>query len=196
MKVAFIGLGFLILLSLSAAGKPSVQSTQTHEELAATAYMPTIAGSAMVGPGATSNITIYIDGYSSDEEVYAMAATFAQGQHKALRKALEKASVKGRIAVSGRDGFYELKLLHSKVATNGRQIYGIGERAIRFLDAYYPGRSKLDEFGVMQLDLSEAGGSQGSGVLIHATRIQSFDLKGIILPNNAIEPVRLTLSRQ
>ena len=195
MKVAIIGLGFLILLSLSAAEKQS-PAQRGREEFTGTANMPTFAGSAMVGPGATANITIYIDGYSSDEEVNAIAATFAQGQHKALRRALEKASVKGRIAVNGRDGFYELKLLHSKSTSSGRQIYGIGERAIRFLDAYYAGRSKLDEFGVVQLDLTEAGGTQGSGVLIRATRIQSFDRNGIVLPNNAIEPVRLALSRQ
>lgn len=196
MKVVIILFGFLALLYMSAIGGP-VRTIQSREEFAAIAYMPAIAGSAMVGPGATANVTIYIDSYSTDEETRDMSARFAKGQHKALRSALAKALVKGRIAFEGRNGYYELKLLRSKPTANGREIYGVGEHAIRFLDAYYPGRSKLDEFGIVQLDLrNEGAGEQGSGVLIHTARIKSFDGNGIALQNDAIEPVRLTVMKQ
>src|SRR5262245_56198857 len=118
MKVAVISLGFLVLVWVSAGGE-SAPTIQSREEFAAVAYMPTVAGSAMVGAGATANVTIYIDSYSTDEETRDLSARFAKGQHKALRSGLEKALVKGRIAFEGRNGYYELKLLRSNQTANG-----------------------------------------------------------------------------
>jgi hypothetical protein len=198
MKVATILVGLLILLSLPAIGGPaSTDATQSREEFAATGQMPTIAGSAMVGAGATADITISIDSYSSDEEASAMASAFASGQHKALRKALQKATVKGRITFAGRNGFYELKLVRAKNTPNGRQIFGLGEGSIRFLDAYYSGRSHLEEFGVLQLDLTRNNGAEeGSGALVHKAIIKTLAADSIVLDNHGIEPVRLTVRKQ
>ncbi len=198
MKVATFCFGFLALVGASVlAGPAPITALQSPEEFAAVGQMPTIAGSTMVGSGATANINILIGSYSGDEEARAMAAAFAKGQHKALRKMLEKASVKARIAFEGRNGSYELKLLRSKETPNGRQIYGVGEKTIRFLDAYYSGRSHLEEFGILQLDLTKNGGVEaGSGVLIHKAKIKSLDPNSIALDDNGIEPVRLTVRKE
>src|SRR3954467_969474 len=169
MKVSTIVLGFLALMGVAVLFEPTpIVASQPREEFTAVGQMPPIAGNPMVGPGATAEITISIDGYSSDDEARAMAAAFAKGQHKALRSALEKSSVKARITIVGRNGFYELKLLRSKKTANGRQIFGIGEKSIRFLDAYYSGRWHLEEFGILQLELTENNGvEEGSGAMIH-----------------------------
>jgi hypothetical protein len=198
MKVATIVLGFLALMGASVLAEPTpIVASQSREEFTAVGQMPTIAGSPMVGPGATTDITISIDNYSSDEEARTMAAAFAKGQHKALRSALNKASVKARIAFVGRNGFYEFKLLRVKKTPNGRQIFGVGEKSIRFLDAYYSGRSHLEEFGILQLDLTNNNGvEEGSGTLIHKAQIKSLDADSITLDDQGIEPVRLTVRRQ
>jgi hypothetical protein len=198
MRVAIILSGLLVLLALPAIGGPATtNATQSREEFAATGNMPAIAGSAMVGSGATADITISIDSYSSDDEARTMAAAFASGQHKALRKALQKATVKARIAFAGRNGYYELKLLRAKNTPNGRQIFGVGEGSIRFLDAYYPGRSHLEEFGVLQLDLTNTNGvEEGSGALVYKAQIKTLGADSIVLDNHGIEPVRLTVRKQ
>jgi hypothetical protein len=199
MKIATIVLGFLALMGASALAKPTpIVASQSHEEFTAVGQMPPIAGSPMVGPGATTDITISIDSYSSDEEARAIAAAFAKGEHKGLRSALEKASVKARIAFVGRNGFYELKLLRTRKTPNGgRQIFGIGAKSIRFLDAYYSGRSHLEEFGILQLDLTSNNGiEEGSGTLVHKVQIKSLDADSISLDDQGIEPVRLTVRRQ
>lgn len=198
MKITIILFGLLMLLCLSAVGGPAVaDTTQPREEFAATAYMPTIAGSPMVGAGATADITISIDSYSSDDEARAMASAFSKGQHKALRSALQKATVKGRITFAGRNGFYELKLLRVKNTPNGRQIFGVGEGSIRFLDAYYSGRSHLEEFGILQLDLAKNNGAEeGSGTLVHKAAIKTLNPDSIVLDDHGITPVRLTVRRQ
>ena len=202
MKVATIVLGFVVLMGVSAIGGPApISAPQTREgsreELSAVGRMPPIAGSPMVGPGSTVDITISIDNYSSDEEAGTMAAAFAKGQHKALRKALEKASVKARITFVGRNGSYELKLMRTKSTPNGRQIFGIGEKSIRFLDAYYSGRSHLEEFGILQLDLTNNSGiAEGSGTLVHKAQIKSLSVDSLTLDDQGIEPVRLTVRKQ
>ena len=198
MKVAIIVLGFLALMGASVlAGPTPINASQTREEFAAVGQMPTIAGSTMVGPGATADITISVDNYSSDDEARAMIAAFTRGQHKALRSALAKASVKARITFVGRNGFYELKLLRSTKTPNGRQIFGIGEKSIRFLDAYYSGRWHLEEFGILQLELTNNNGvEEGSGAMIHKAQIKSLTPDSITLDNHGIEPVHLTVRRQ
>ena len=198
MKVVITFVGFLTLICASAIGGPMrVERSQSREELAAVAHMPAIAGSQMVGPGATNDITISIDSYSTNDEAKAMAAAFTQGQHKALRKALEKATAKARVAFTGRNGYYEFKLLRTVTTPNGRQIFGVGERAIRFLDAYYSGRSHLEEFGILQLELTSNNGvAEGSGTLLHKAKIKSLEANSIKLDDNGIEPVRLTIGRQ
>jgi len=198
MKVASILVAFLALMGVSALGGPApIGASQAREEFAAVGQMPSIAGSPMVGSGSTTNITISIDSYSTDDEARAMAEAFAKGQHKALRKALEKASSKARIAFEGRNGFYELKLLRSKKTANGRQLFGIGERSVGFLDAYYSGRSHLEEFGILQLDLTNADSSEtGSGTLIYKTQIKSLSADSLTLDDHGIEPVRLTVRKQ
>jgi hypothetical protein len=198
MKIATIVLGFLTLMGASFLLEPTpIVASQSREEFAAVGQMPTIAGSPMVGPGATNDITISIDSYSNDEEARAIAAAFAKGQHKGLRKALEKASVKARIAFVGRDGFYELRLLCSKKTPNGRQIFGIGPKSIRFLDAYYSGRTHLEEFGVLQLELTNNNGvEEGSGTLVHKAQIKSLEADSISLDDHGLDPVRLTVRKQ
>lgn len=198
MKVAIAVLGVLALLGASGLGGTApFSASQVREEFAAVGQMPSIAGSQMVGSGATANITISIESYSSDDEVRLMVDAFARGQHKALRKALEKAAIKGRIAFAGRNGYYELKLLRSKPTASGRQIYGIGERSIRFLDGYYPGRSHLEEFGFLRLDLTSHNGlEEGSGLLIHKANIKSLTVEAVTPDDHGIEPVRLTVRRQ
>jgi hypothetical protein len=202
MKVATILLGFVALMGVSAIGGPAPIGApqvreRSREEFLAVGQMQPIAGSPMVGPGANADIAISIDNYSSDDEARTMAAVFAKGQHKALRKALEKASVKARITFVGRNGFYELKLLRVKSTPNGRQIFGVGEKSIGFLDAYYSGRSHLEEFGILQLDLTNKNGAEeGSGTLVHKAQIKLLEADSIKLDDQGIEPVRLTVRKQ
>src|SRR5215831_14096791 len=198
MKAATILFAFFALLGVAAiAGPAPSSSSQSHEEFAAVGQMPPIAGSPMVGSGAIANITISIDSYSSDEEARTMSEAFTKGQHKALRKSLEKASIKARISFEGRSGFYELKLLRSKKTANGREIFGIGERSVRFLDAYYSGRSHLEEFGIIQLQLTSNNGvEEGSGTLIHKAAIKTLSPDAVVLDNQAIDTVRLTVRKQ
>jgi hypothetical protein len=194
MKTAFFLAICLVSVWLSnAGGLASLAPQAQREEFTAEGKMPSVSGSDMVGAGASANFSIYVDSYSSDLEARAMASEFALGGYKALRKALDKAPLKGRITMAGRDGSYELKLIRSQPTENGRRIFAVGGRAIRFLDAYYSGRSHDYHFGVLQLELkSNDGREPGSGVLFHRARITKLEADTIALEDFGIEPARLT----
>jgi len=86
LKVAIIVLGFLALMGASVLAEPTpINASQAREEFAAVGQMPTIAGSTMVGPGATADLTISVDNYSSDDEARTMVAAFTKGQGLAQR---------------------------------------------------------------------------------------------------------------
>ncbi|HXI25500.1 MAG TPA: hypothetical protein VNG71_16665 [Pyrinomonadaceae bacterium] len=196
MKAILILFGCLGFVCLSTGVTSLTHGQRSHEQFIALAQMPAVNGAVMVGPGATANINIYLDSYSTDEEVSLMAAKFTKGGHKALRSAFEKTSLKGRIAMSDRNGYYELKLVRSNPTENGRRVFAVGERAMRFLDGYYSGRSKLDEFGILQLELhTENGIEQGTGTLFHAVRIKTLSGDRIVLDDHGIQPVRLRVRK-
>lgn len=183
----------LVSVSVPIPAQPAQEEKQKSEKFSALAYMPTGAGRAMIGAGARLNVDLFIKSYTSDEEARAMAGALIDGGPDGLLKALEKAKSKGNITLTGRVSFYDLKLIRSKPTETGRVIYAVGDRPIRFLEAYYSGRSKDYEFGILQLELkkNKKGKEEGVGALIYAAKIKLLDGKTLDIENYGIEPIRL-----
>lgn len=195
MRAAVIAVCFLIIISLawSSGVAPAQDTKPKREKFSALAYMPTGAGRAMVGPGARVNVDLFINSYTSDEEAQVLARTLIDGGPDGLLKALENADSKGRITLSGRVGFYDLKLIRSRPTETGRVIYAVGDRPVGFLEAYYSGRSRDYEFGILQVELkkNKKGREEGAGALIYAAKIKLLDGKTLDIENYGIEPIRL-----
>jgi hypothetical protein len=166
---------------------------QQNEKFSALAYLPSGAGRAMVGAGAKANVDIYINKYATDGEARAMAGTLLEGGPDSLLKALEKADSVGKINLTGRVGFYDLKFVRSRPTPTGRRIYAVGDRPIGFLEAYSGGPSKDYRFGILQLDLKKdsKGREEGEGTLIYAAKIKVLDGNRIEIENYGVAPVRL-----
>jgi hypothetical protein len=185
----------LIACTLDPSGRAATNLTQEgkREKFSALAYLPSGAGPAMVGAGAKANVDIYIKGYTTDEEAKTFAAALIDGGPESLHKALEKADSKGRITLTGRVGFYDLKLIRSRPTETGRRIYAVGDRPVGFLELYYSGRSRDYDFGILQLDLktNKKGREEGAGALIYAAKIKLLDGNTIDVESYGIDPVRL-----
>ena len=67
------------------------------ETFSALAYLSTGLGPAMRGAGATANVTINIESYSSDEDTRQLRGTLVDGGPDRLLKVLEKKKSIGRI---------------------------------------------------------------------------------------------------
>ena len=180
-------------LGISTPSPVQDQSKPKKEKFGALAYLPSGAGRAMVGAGATGNVDLFVNGYTSDEEAKSLAALLIQAGPDALLKALEKAKSKGKITLSGRVGFYDLKLIRSHKTATGRRIYAVGDRPVGFLEAYVSNRSMDYPFGILQLELKtkENGKEEGEGALIYSAKIKVLDGNSIDVESYGIDPIRL-----
>ena len=173
------------LLCLCLAGA-SGRAPET-EKFGALAHLP------QGGRLSTANVDLYIKDYTTDEEAKALAGVLLEGGPDALHKALEKADSKGNITFTGRVSFYDLKLIRSHQTPEGRRIIAVGDRPIRFLEAYAGTRSTDYEFGILQMDLKrdKKGKEKGQGVLIYAAKVKVLEGNKIEIENFGINPVSL-----
>jgi hypothetical protein len=147
----------------------------------------------MVGAGLKVNVDLYVKGYTSDAEAKVLAGLLLDGGPDALLKALKKADTIGSIRLTGRVGFYDLKLIRSRPTAEGRQIIAVGDRPVGFLEAYYSGLSRDYEFGILVLDLKrdEKGKEKGEGTLVYAAKVKVIDGSKIEIENYGVSPIRL-----
>jgi hypothetical protein len=163
------------------------------EKFGALAYLPSGAGPAMVGAGTRVNVDLFVNSYTTDAEAKQMASVLVEAGPDALLKMLEKADSKGKITLSGRVGFYDLKLIRSHRTPTGRRIYAVGDRPVGFLEVYAGNRSLDYPFGILQLDLEtkENGKEEGAGALIYSAKIKVLDGNSIDVESYGIQPIRL-----
>ena len=163
------------------------------EKFGALAYLPSGAGPAMVGAGTRVNVDLFVNSYTTDAEAKQMASVLVEAGPDALLKMLEKADSKGKITLSGRVGFYDLKLIRSHRTENGRRIYAVGDRPVGFLEAYVQNRSMDYPFGILQIDLKtkDNGKEEGEGALIYAAKIKVLEGNSIDVESYGIQPIRL-----
>ena len=180
-------------LSVPTLAPAQEKSRPGKEKFWALAYMPSGAGPAMVGAGLRVNVDLYVDAYTSDDEAKSMASLLINAGPDALLKVLEKSKTIGKIRLSGRTGFYNLKLIRSHRTSTGRRIYAVGDRPVGFLEAYASNRSLDYPFGILQLELKtdEKGKEEGEGALLYSAKIKVLDGKSIDVESYGVGPIRL-----
>jgi hypothetical protein len=143
--------------------------------------------------GGTRNVTIYIDGYSSQQEAQQLQETLDSGGPEALLKSLEKLKPIGRIEREGTVSFYDFKLIISRPTETGRQIIAITDRPMGFREEARDTRSTQYPFGILQLDLKDdkKGKENGEGTLIYAAQIKDLNLEKLNIENYSVDPIRL-----
>lgn len=168
------------------------------ETFSALAYLPTGAGMSMRGAGATANVTIYIDSYSSNQDAQQLQAALLDGGPDVLLKALEKMKPIGRIERVGTISFYDFKYIRSVPTATGRRIIAVTDRPIGFREAYADSRSEDYKFGFLQLDLKDdkKGKEEGAGTLIYAAQIKVLKGDQVEIENFGVDPIQLMGVRQ
>jgi len=151
----------------------------------------------MAGAGSTLNVTIHINAYTTDEVAKSVAQTLVSGGQQAVRKQLEKMKGIGRVSLVGQVGQFELKLIRTRaLPEGGRMIIGVSDRPIRFLEAYYSGRSTDYDIGMIQINLkadedSKSGREKGEGLMIFAAKVKFEEGNKLEIETYGIEPARL-----
>jgi len=148
--------------------------------------------------GATRNVTIYIDSYSTEQEAQQLDAISSSGGQDALLKALEQMKPIGRIEREGTVSFYDFKLIISRPTSTGRRIIAITDRPMGFREEARDARSTEYPFGILQLDLKDdkKGKEEGEGTLIYAAQIKDLNVEALNVEHYSVDPIMLLGVRQ
>jgi hypothetical protein len=199
MRTRFFVVGCVLAALALTLSIPAPAQEQAKEEkpksekFGALAYLPHGAGPAMVGTGARVNVDVLVRSYTTDAEAKSFAGALLDGGSEALLKSLEKAKSIGKITLTGRVGFYDLKLIRSHRTQEGRRIYAVGDRPIGFLEMYAGSRSRDYPFGILQLDLKKdnKGREEGTGALLYSAKIKVLEGNSIEVESYGVDAIRL-----
>jgi hypothetical protein len=180
------------VLPASAGGQDEGAKKKKSETFSALAYLPSGVGISRAGSGSTANVTININGYSTQAEIDSVKSALLSGGQDAAIKAMGKLKGKGRVSLVGHVGFFDLKLVAERPNETGRIVIGVTDRPIRFLEAYYSGRSMDYKLGILEISLKkdEKGREEGEGVLIYAGKVKVEGNK-VEIENYSAEPVKM-----
>jgi hypothetical protein len=193
LLLAGIALFFSVGLAVMPANSTHVDAKTKGDTFSAMAYLPTGAGPRMIGAGATANLTIYVERYSTDDEAKQYASTLLEKGPDELLKSLQAAKSIGSVQMQRRMGFFELKFIRSRPTETGRRIVGVCDRPIGFLESYFSGRSLDNKFGIVIIDLktNKKGKEEGEGQLIYAAKVMVLEGNKVEVENYGIDPVKL-----
>src|ERR1700742_69632 len=117
MKTNKLFIFLLIVLSVCVIDRTAAAQS---DKFSALGYLPTGIGRSMVGAGRTFSVDIYIEAYSSDEDANRLHGILTSGGGgDAVLKSLEKMKSIGKIELTGRIGFYDLKFIRSRNVNGG-----------------------------------------------------------------------------
>ena len=192
MKTLLLG-GVVMALGLL----PATSGAQTNaEKLEITAFAINMS---TIGTGANAMVDIRIDRWSTAQEREQLITTMVENGPDALLRALQKAPVKGRFRVPGKQGPdpHQLGLGHdlryawqTPLPEGGRRIVMITDRYIGMQEARNRPRTIDYPFTLFEIRVNKDG--EGEGKVSVATKI-TFDKKAnqVELENYSSEPVRL-----
>jgi hypothetical protein len=184
---------FLCLLSCMALTVPTGAKSAPNQDKKGSGKETFSALADILPAGATRNVTIYIDSYSTEQEAQQLQEISRSGGQDALLKALEKMKSIGRIEREGTVSFYTFKFIISKPTPTGRQIIAVTDRPIGFREEFRDTRSTQYPFGILQLDLkdNDKGKEEGEGTLVYAAQIKDLNLAQLASENFAVDPIKL-----
>jgi hypothetical protein len=136
---------------------------------------------------------MYINSYTTDEEVENFLNILKSQGQDGLEKAFDKTKERGRIAIVGTTG-NDVSFIRSRNAETKRIIRMATNRTISFPELWASPRSRDYKFGIVELRLDADG--NGEGTLLYATKI-SFNKQGDLeLENYEQTPIRLANVRR
>jgi hypothetical protein len=139
------------------------------------------------GPSPKVSMKIYINSYTSDEEVTQLANILKTQGPDALLKAINKVE-RGRIAPVRKTGT-DVGFVRQRMTDSGRHITMVMERPMSFAELYRGSRSTDYPFGILQMDVDKNG--KGTGTFMVAAKIKFTADNTVEVENYSVAPMRL-----
>ena len=185
-KTLFLALAICCLSVRGIAQTPAPAPKPKPEHFRAVASYPRAATN-------TAWADVRISRYSSDATTKRLAALLIEGGQDALVKALEDLKPIGKAQLTGKVGFFDLKLIRSRKTPTGRRVIGVSDRPINFLEAYNSGRSMDYQLGIIVMDLKidKKGKEVGQGLLVYAAKVKINKKRQLEIEYLGIDPMNL-----
>jgi hypothetical protein len=181
---------WLMILAMSPAG---LQICAAEDPAASfglpQTYSATAFGQAGVAAGKSFGLTVYVTGWTSDEQVQEFAATLKNSGPNGLVSALENTKDVGRLAPTGSvgSGFRIARI--RKIPDAGFRVIMATNRPISFPELYNGTRSRDYQFGIVVLNVDQNG--KGTGTFAPACKVK-FNKKGELeIEHYGQKPLRL-----
>ena len=187
----------IILSVLSACAQPDLAAqtaTATPNSDLPQTYSATAFGQAGTLAGKSFGVTVYVNGWTSDQEVHQFAAALKKSGPDGLASALNKSNEVGRLSPTGFVGS-GFRIARLRPAPGGEsKIIMVTDRPIAFGEAYNSTRSRDYQFGIVVLNLDKDG--KGTGTLAPVCKIKFNKKDELEIENYGQKPLRLANVRR
>jgi len=191
MKLLFLrALAATVLLCTAsfAIAQTNPQPPDVAEQFSATAF-----GTSGPTSGKSVGVNIYINSYTTDDEVKNYLNILKTQGQDGLEKAFDKTKERGRLAVTGSTG-NDISFIRSRNAETKRIIRMASNRMMSFAELYNSPRSRDYKFTIVELRLDADG--NGEGNIFYAVKLK-FNKKGELeIEHYAQSPIRLANVRK
>jgi len=177
-----------LLLALSVLAAPVVAEEKKEKKQVVDQFTGTLV--TMEGPtsrGLGEQVTIWIDGYTSDEDAQVLAKTLADGGQIALRDALPNYRA-GRLRL-GTNNSYPLCVARQRVAADGRVILLATSSPLTGFQMQQGLRAQDYPIGFIELKLKADG--TGEGTIVGMAKVSFDDNKHLNIESYGTQPSRL-----
>jgi len=158
--------------------------TDLPRQFAATAF-----GQAGVAAGKSFGATIYVTGWTTDQQVTDFISVLKEKGPDGLVRAMEKTSDVGRLAPTGFVGNGFRFARYKSTANGGLHIVMVTNRPMSFGELYNGGRSTDYQFGIAVLDVDKNG--KGTGTLAPVCKIKFNKKNELEIEHYGQKPWRL-----
>jgi len=152
-------------------------------------FSATAFGQAGSAAGKSFGLTIFIDGWTTDEQVKDFITVLKEKGPSGLVSAMDKVEDVGRLSPTGRVGNSFRFARYRALPNGGLRIVMATDRPMSFPELYNSGRSTDYPFSIVTMDIDKEG--KGSGQLAPLCKVK-FNKKGELeIENFGQKPFRL-----
>jgi hypothetical protein len=187
-SIRTIGAALLFSTALFATAQNAPQPPDVPEQYSATAF-----GTSGPTSGKSVGVNIYINSYTTDDEVKNYLNILKTQGQDGLEKAFDKTKERGRLSVVGTTG-NDISFIRSRNAETKRIIRLAANRMMSFAELYNSPRSRDYKFTIVELRLDADG--NGEGNIFYAVKLK-FNKKGELeIEHYGQSPIRLANVRK
>jgi hypothetical protein len=183
-----ISAALILCTATFVAAQGNSQPEDKTEQFSATAF-----GTSGAASGKSVGVNIYINSYTTDDEVKEFLNVLKTQGQDGLEKAFDKTKERGRLAIVGSTG-NDVPFIRSRNAETRRVIRMATNRIMSFGELYNSPRSRDYKFTIVELRLGPDG--NGEGNIFYAVKLKFNKMGELEIEHYGQSPLRLANVRK